>query len=342
MTIPDKLTIRQILEGQTLAFNPQAAGDLTATLQFIITDQDNKPYHLCIEDGDCTFHLGLAEDPTVTIRTSAETWLAISRNQLDGQEALMSGQYQVEGDFSLMLRMNELFGVETDYKTKTIPAGPIRIPGMTWMTLAFIPWTLFWILFDLTDNFWLRGVLPLVLMVILVLYRAVFNKPTLLEWGSLAFFTANTAILAFQVPWYLHWGSVVGSTAQGILWLASLLLPGLPLCGEYSRWDYSEKLVRTSLFRHPNALISLVWGWQYLLSIFLGIAAGFIPALSPYLTAARFLLLIPAFIFTTRHPKKADNHPVQDVERSYHRMHVLAWIGIVVAIGLIILMIQLG
>ena len=342
MTTPDKLTIRQTLEGQTLVFNPRAAGELTADLQFVITDRENATYHLHIQDGDCTFHPCPADTPTVAIRTSSEVWLAISRGQLDGQEALMTDQYEVEGDLSLILRMNELFSGEMDYKEKTCPPGPIRLPGTVWMTLAFIPWTLFWSLFDLTDTLWLRGVLPLGLTLILIIYRLVFNKPSWLEVGSLAFFAANTAILALQIPWYAHWGSVIGSAVQGILWLASLLFAKVPLCADYARWDYSDKLVRTSLFLHPNALISLVWGWQYLLSIGLGITAGLVPSLNVLLTVLRFLLLVPAFIFTERHPKNADNHPIRDVKRSFRRIRVLAGIGMVIAVGLIGLMIWLG
>lgn len=342
MKPPKNLTVRQMIEGQTLVFNSQAAGDLSATLQFIITDQPDTPCHLRIQNGECTFHPFPAQDPSLTIRTPAEVWLAISQGQLDGQEALMAGKYEVEGDLGLMLRFNDLFGGEMAYESRAYPPGPIRLPGMLWMTLAFIPWTLFWALFDLTDSLWLRGGLPLGLMALLVLYRARFNKPTWLEWGSLAFFTANAALLFFKVPWYLPWGSVIGSTAQGILWLASLLLPGRPLSADYSRWDYSEKLVRTSLFLHPNAVITLMWGWQYLLSTGLGIAAGLLPGQAILLTVLRFLLLAPAFIFTERYQKNADNRPVRDVERAFRQMRRLAGFGLLVAVGLIAWMIWLG
>ncbi len=254
----------------------------------------------------------------------------------------MTGKYEVEGDLGLMLRFNDLFGGEMTYESRTYPPGPIRLPGMVWMTLAFIPWTLFWTLFDLTDSLWLRGGLPLGLMALLVFYRTRFNQSTWLEWGSLAFFAVNAALLFFKVPWYLPWGSVIGSTAQGILWLASLLLPGRPLSADYSRWDYSEKLVRTSLFLHPNAVITLMWGWQYLLSTGLGIAAGFLPGQATLLTVLRFLLLAPAFIFTARYQKNADNRPVQDVERAFRQMRGLAGFGLLVAVGLIAWMIWLG
>lgn len=338
----NQLTIRQMLEGQTLVFNPRAAGDLVAIIQFVITDQDNATYHLSIQNGDCAFKPFPAATPSLTIRTPSEVWLAISRGDLDGQEALMAGQYEAEGNLSLLLRMNNLFDQNTDYHLQRFPAGPIQLSGMTWMTLAFIPWTLFWALFNLTDNLWLRGGLPLGLLLILVLYRLVYNKPSWLEWGSLAFFTATIILLGFHVPWYLRWGSVMGSTAQGILWLLSLLLHKLPLCADYSRWDYSEKLVRTSLFLHPNAVISLFWGLQYLVSVGLGMIAELVPSQFTLLTVLRFSLLIPAFIFTSQHPRNADNHPVHDVEHSYQVMKIIAGLGLVIAFGLLGIMIWIG
>jgi putative sterol carrier protein len=342
MNPPKNLTIRQMLEGQTLVFNPKAAEDLSATIQFVITDQQDAVYHLDIHDGDCIFHPFPAASPTLTIRTPAAVWLAVSQGRLDGQEALMTGLYTAEGDLSLLLNMNDLFNNEMKYRKSVFPPGPLSIAGMTWMTLAFIPWTLFWVLFNMTDNLWLRAGLPLGLTAILVIYRLIFNKPTWLEWGSLAFFAVNIGLLGFHVPWYLQWGSVLGSTVQGILWLASLLLPGLPLCAEYSQWDYSAKLVRTSLFLHPNAVITLMWGWQYMVSIGLGIAAELSPAQNTILTILRFLLLVPAFIFTGQYPKNADNHPVRDVEHSFTNMRIMAGIGIVIAVGLISLMIWIG
>ena len=45
----------------------------------------------------------------MTITTPAAVWLAISRGELDGQQAFMSGKYKVEGDLSLLLKLKSLF-----------------------------------------------------------------------------------------------------------------------------------------------------------------------------------------------------------------------------------------
>ena len=43
--------------------------------------------------------------------TPSEVWLAVSRGEIDGQAALMQGKYSVEGDFNLLLKLNEIFKI---------------------------------------------------------------------------------------------------------------------------------------------------------------------------------------------------------------------------------------
>jgi len=41
--------------------------------------------------------------------TSLEIWLAISHGELDCQSAIMEEKYTVEGDFTLLITLNNLF-----------------------------------------------------------------------------------------------------------------------------------------------------------------------------------------------------------------------------------------
>jgi putative sterol carrier protein len=43
------------------------------------------------------------------IKTPADVWLAISRGELDGQQAFMAGKYKVEGELALLLKLRALF-----------------------------------------------------------------------------------------------------------------------------------------------------------------------------------------------------------------------------------------
>ena len=102
--------IRLLVRGMALSFNRAAAGDLKATIQFEVTGGQPMQGFLSISDGTCTFSEGRAAEPTLTIKTPSEVWIAIANKEKDGQQAFMAGEYKVEGDISLLMRMGTLFG----------------------------------------------------------------------------------------------------------------------------------------------------------------------------------------------------------------------------------------
>ncbi|MDI6770660.1 MAG: NAD(P)H-dependent oxidoreductase [Anaerolineales bacterium] len=118
-------TMRDIVAGMALIFDPQAAGDpstgtgqaLQAVIQFDVSPStglrtgggEPGQYYLHIAGGKCAAYEGNHPAPTLTIHTPAEVWLAISRGELDGAQAMMQGQYSVEGDLGLLIRFNQLF-----------------------------------------------------------------------------------------------------------------------------------------------------------------------------------------------------------------------------------------
>jgi len=104
--------MRLLLRGMAATFNPEAAGDLKAVIQFEVTGKQAGHWFLSIENGKCTYHEGKTNSPTLTIKTPSEVWLAIANKQMDGQQAFMEGKYVTEGDMNLLMRMKRLFGNE--------------------------------------------------------------------------------------------------------------------------------------------------------------------------------------------------------------------------------------
>ncbi|OIO91679.1 MAG: hypothetical protein AUK03_10785 [Anaerolineae bacterium CG2_30_64_16] len=102
-------TMRDIVAGMALVFNPQAAGDMQAVVQFDVNGQEPGQYSLRIAEGQCAAFEGAHPEPTLTIHTPSEVWLAISRGELDGAQAMMQGKYTIEGDLGLLIRFNQLF-----------------------------------------------------------------------------------------------------------------------------------------------------------------------------------------------------------------------------------------
>lgn len=363
---PD-LNFRQTIEGMPLIFNPAAAGHLQATIQFNAGGREPGVYYLKIESGDCTFHRGAVLNPSLTINTPSEVWLQISSGFMSGQDALLKGLYTIEGDTALLLRLGELFKTPENFSVNETteppkgqlfsilqrksrqtelsnpagkrPAGPILVSGMLWMTLFFIPWTLFWIMFDIhAINPWISSGIPLILMTLIILYRVVFNRPVWAEIVSWVFFLVATGLAAVvQYNVFLTWGSVIGSLVMAGMWLISLT-PSfkLPFCAEYSRWGFVRKLCVNSMFIQPNMAISLVWGWQFIIATGFGIAAQMLPPLFIPFTAIRYLLLIPAAIFTTRYQKGIMDRKFKDVDKTMSALRIWAYVGLAIAVLMLI------
>lgn len=100
----------ELLRIMPQSFKNSAAQDLKAIYQFEITGEEVFTAHLKIENGQCTFHEGPHTKPDVVIKSPAHVWLAISRGELNGQTAFMSGKYKVEGNMGLVMKLKNIFG----------------------------------------------------------------------------------------------------------------------------------------------------------------------------------------------------------------------------------------
>jgi alkyl sulfatase BDS1-like metallo-beta-lactamase superfamily hydrolase len=101
--------MRLFLKGMALSLNPNAARDLKAVIQFEVSGEQPGNWYLSIADGKCACMEGIADNPTLTISTPSEIWIAIANGELDGQQAFMEGKYAARGDVSLLMRMKNLF-----------------------------------------------------------------------------------------------------------------------------------------------------------------------------------------------------------------------------------------
>jgi carotenoid cleavage dioxygenase len=105
-------------------FNAAAAGDLRATYQFHLTDEQPADWYIRIAEGRCEVGPGVAEAPTITVTTAGETWLGLSSGRLDGPTAFMQGKLQVVGDISLLTRLGQLFAAPLAAAPSAAPAAP--------------------------------------------------------------------------------------------------------------------------------------------------------------------------------------------------------------------------
>lgn len=104
-----QLNCYQIISGMPTVFDADVAGNLTADIQFDVSGKEPGIYYLRIEDGNCSFHEDQSPSPQLIIRTPSEVWQAVSCGDIDGLAAFMQQKYTVEGDFNLLMKLNDLF-----------------------------------------------------------------------------------------------------------------------------------------------------------------------------------------------------------------------------------------
>ncbi|HEX3453737.1 MAG TPA: MaoC/PaaZ C-terminal domain-containing protein [Gaiellaceae bacterium] len=100
----------KIFAGMQERFQPDKAAGVDATIQWLITDGgEEKPYTVTIKDGALTTAEGTAENPTVTLATDSDSFVALMTGKAQGATLYMSGKLRIQGDLMLAQRMGSFF-----------------------------------------------------------------------------------------------------------------------------------------------------------------------------------------------------------------------------------------
>lgn len=80
--------------------------DVTLVVEQVVTDADagEVAYHLAFEAGRLRVHPGRAQAPSVSLRQSYDTAVALARGELNAQQAMALGRLRVAGDVALLSR----------------------------------------------------------------------------------------------------------------------------------------------------------------------------------------------------------------------------------------------
>jgi len=91
-------------------FRSAEAAGLTATYQLNLTGDDGGIWYLAVANQECSLGAGAAPQPDVTITITADDWVDLLAGKLDGYTAFLQGRVDVQGDLSLALRLQSMFG----------------------------------------------------------------------------------------------------------------------------------------------------------------------------------------------------------------------------------------
>jgi phenylpropionate dioxygenase-like ring-hydroxylating dioxygenase large terminal subunit len=93
-------------------FDPNAAGDLVAVYQWLLTGDAPRAHFAEIERGRIRAAAGTHTAPTVTIQMSAADYLLMINGELNGALAFSTGRGKLRGPVRLAMKMKSLFPLE--------------------------------------------------------------------------------------------------------------------------------------------------------------------------------------------------------------------------------------
>lgn len=225
---------------------------------------------------------------TTRIETPYSVWRSIARGEISGQEAMFQRLYKVIGDFSLMLKWDDLFGEQTPPKRSEH-----KTPHKTNMMLLLAPWIVIWI--AMAVNSIVGGATGIAVAALIPLLWIKF-RPVVYEQISIPIVAGlSLAVLLGADVRLIVCASYL---IFGLMWFTGAF-PKVPLTAHYSAEGYGgERALENPLFIRTNRILTIAWGvlylvtpiWTYILmgtglSPYVGLINSILPALMGAFTA---------------------------------------------------------
>jgi putative sterol carrier protein len=109
--MPDP-TISEFMARMAMAFVPEKALGIDATIQLKLTGAQSGEYYVTIQDAKCIFAQGTAPAAKLTVTAASTDFFKIFTGQLDGMQAFMQGKIRILGDMNLALKLLGLFKMQ--------------------------------------------------------------------------------------------------------------------------------------------------------------------------------------------------------------------------------------
>lgn len=198
---------------------------------------------------------------TTRIDTPFAVWLAISRGEIGGAEALGKQMYTVAGDFSLMIDWDKFFGSRAAVDKAETTGSDTTEQKKPTMAAMLIPWITFWIAVSINPA---PG--AMIALTVAAAIPLLMRNHKLVIWDRLSIFAVAVLSAAANITGNGDIPTNAGYLIFGLFWLISCLTKE-PLCAAYVKYNYGGESARQNpLFMRTNYILAAAWGLLYVLT----------------------------------------------------------------------------
>lgn len=91
--------------------DPAKIKGMNVTYQFVITGEGGGEWAVTVANDQVTVSEGKAEKANITLTMSAQDFLDLVAGKLNGQTAFLTGKLKIQGDMTLALKLQSVFGL---------------------------------------------------------------------------------------------------------------------------------------------------------------------------------------------------------------------------------------
>lgn len=198
---------------------------------------------------------------TTRIDTPFAVWLAISRGEIGGAEALGKQMYTVAGDFSLMIDWDKFFRNPAAVDKAETTSSDTTEQKKPTMAAMLIPWITFWIAVSINPA---PG--AVIALTVAAAIPLLMRNHKLVIWDRLSIFVVAILSAAANITGNGDIPTNAGYLIFGLFWLISCLTKE-PLCAAYVKYNYGGESARQNpLFMRTNYILAAAWGLLYVLT----------------------------------------------------------------------------
>lgn len=198
---------------------------------------------------------------TTRIDTPFAVWLAISRGEIGGAEALGKQMYTVAGDFSLMIDWDKFFRNPAAVDKAETTSSDTTEQKKPTMAAMLIPWITFWVAVSINPA---PG--AVIALTVAAAIPLLMRNHKLVIWDRLSIFAVAFLSAAANITGNGDIPTNAGYLIFGLFWLISCLTKE-PLCAEYVKYSYGGESARQNpLFMRTNYILAAAWGLLYVLT----------------------------------------------------------------------------
>lgn len=252
-----------------LLYNTQSYAGKPRVIEMDYTDV-NEVYQIRLGEHEATVSEGRPAAATMLIKTPLRVWQRIARGELEGVQALSQGLYTVEGDFSLMLEWDSVFG-PGEGEDAAVPAaaqgGAGDVPASATprkpprMIASLLPLTLFWACVPIDAT-----VGSMVVLAFCALEPLLFHRRELTIYDTASLTLASLFALAVLGGIDRMWVQPASYLLYGAMWAASCTT-GVPFTAHYVKEGYGgDKAFRNPIFMECNRILTLAWAAVFVLN----------------------------------------------------------------------------